>query len=55
MAELMRRHRGFPLGIADASVVAVAERLKVTEVATLDRRHFHSIVPAHAPALELLP
>ena len=55
MAELMRRHRGFPLGVTDASVVAVAERLKITEVATLDRRHFHAVTPAHTAALELLP
>ncbi len=55
MADLMRRYRGFPLGITDASVIAVAERVKVTEVATLDHRHFHAIVPAHAAALDLLP
>jgi uncharacterized protein len=40
MAELMRSYRGFPLGITDASVVAVAERLKVTAVATLDPSAF---------------
>jgi hypothetical protein len=55
MGELMRQYRGFPLGIADASVIALAERLKVNEVATLDHRHFRSIVPAHTPALNLLP
>jgi predicted nucleic acid-binding protein len=55
MSELMRRYQGFPLGVTDASVVAVAERLKVTEVATLDRRHFHAIAPAHAAALDLVP
>lgn len=55
MAELMRRHRDFPLGVTDASVVAAAERLGLTEVATLDRRHFHAVTPTHAPALHLLP
>ena len=55
MAELMHRHRGFPLGVTDASVIAVAERLKVTEVATLDHRHFHAVRPAHTAALDLLP
>jgi hypothetical protein len=45
----------FPLGIADASVIAAAERLGATEVATLDRRHFHAVIPAHAEALKLLP
>src|ERR1700675_859008 len=32
---------------ADASVVAVAERLKATRVATLDHRHFRAVRPTH--------
>ena len=36
-------------------MVAIAERLKVTEVATLDRRHFTVVRPAHVDALTLLP
>lgn len=55
IAELVRIYDDFPLGAVDASVVAVAERLKVTRVATLDRRHFPAIRPAHCPALTLLP
>jgi predicted nucleic acid-binding protein len=55
MVEIMRRYRGFPLGLADASVIAVAERLKITEIATLDHRHFHAVTPAHVSALDLLP
>lgn len=55
IAELMRRYRGFPLGIADASVIVVAERLKLTSVATLDHRHFRAVVPEYVPALTLLP
>jgi hypothetical protein len=55
MAELMRQYLGFPLGVADASVFAVAERLNASEVATLDHRHFHAVTPAHVTALKLLP
>lgn len=55
IAELMRRYQGFPLGVADTSVVALAERLKLTSVATLDHQHFRAIEPAHVPALTLLP
>jgi uncharacterized protein len=55
MAELMDRYRAFPLGIADASVVALAERLKVADIVTLDHRHFRAITPAHLPAFTLLP
>lgn len=55
MAELVRRYGDLPLGTTDASVVAVAERLDVTEVATLDRRHFTVVRPRHTTALTLLP
>jgi len=55
MADLVEQYGDLPLGTTDASVVAVAERLKLTEVATLDRRHFTVIRPAHADALTLLP
>jgi uncharacterized protein len=40
MAALVERYADLPLGGVDAAVVAVAERLNVTEIATLDRRHF---------------
>jgi predicted nucleic acid-binding protein len=43
------------LGFVDASVVAMAERLKVTTVATTDRRHFGQVRPAHATRFRLVP
>jgi uncharacterized protein len=46
IAELVARYRDLPLGTADASVVAAAERLGVSQVATLDRRHFTVVRPA---------
>lgn len=55
MAKLVSRYRDLPLGSVDASVVATAERLGVREVATLDRRHFTVLRPAHADAFDLLP
>jgi hypothetical protein len=55
MAELVRRYADFPLGAADASVVAVAERLRATRIATLDHRHFRAIRPEHCAAFDLLP
>jgi len=39
----------------DASVIAAAERLGVTTVATLDQRHVGVVVPAHVRSLTLLP
>jgi predicted nucleic acid-binding protein len=55
MAELVEIYSSLPLGAADASVIAVAERLKLPEVATLDRRHFTVVRPKHVDALTLLP
>jgi predicted nucleic acid-binding protein len=55
MAELVETYADFPLGTTDAAVIAVAERLHITEVATLDHRHFRAIRPRHVDALTLLP
>lgn len=55
MAELVRGYDDLPLGTTDASVIAVAERLGVREIATLDRRHFAAVRPRHIGAFTLLP
>ncbi len=55
IAELVARYRDLPLGTADASVVATAERLGVRTVATVDRRHFSVVRPRHVRSFELLP
>lgn len=52
---LQRRYADLPLEFVDAAVVAIAERLEQTTIATLDRRHFSVIQPLHAPAFELVP
>lgn len=55
MSELVAVYADLPLGVVDASVIAVAERLGLTEVATLDRRHFTVVPPRHVDAFTLLP
>ena len=55
MAELVETYADFPLGTTDAAVIAVAERLHIAEVATLDHRHFRAVRPRHIDALTLLP
>jgi hypothetical protein len=42
-------------GGADASVIALAERLNVATIATLNRRDFTAVRPRHVQALTLLP
>jgi predicted nucleic acid-binding protein len=55
MAGLVERYDDLPLGTTDASVIALAERLDVTEIATLDHRHFRVVRPSHVDAFTLLP
>ena len=55
IAELVARYRDLPLGTVDASVVAAAERLGLSEIATIDRRDFTLVRPAHVDAFTLLP
>ena len=43
------------LGLVDASLVAVAERLKVRALVTTDRRDFRRVRPKHVLAFDLLP
>ena len=55
IAELVARYRDLPLGTVDASVVAVAERLRVESLATLDRPHFSVVRPAHLSSFTIVP
>jgi len=43
------------LGLVDASIVAIAERLKVHAIATTDRRDFSLVRPAHVERFTLVP
>lgn len=53
--ELVATYRDFPLGTTGASAIAIAERLNITDVATLDHRHLPNIRPRHTEYLTLLP
>ncbi|MFN0145599.1 MAG: type II toxin-antitoxin system VapC family toxin [Dehalococcoidia bacterium] len=54
-AALVEQYADFPLGTVDALIVAMAERLKVTTILTLDRRHFGAIRPLHCESFTLVP
>ncbi len=54
-AELVAGYADANIGFVDASVVAVAERLNVTRLLTLDRRDFSLVRPRHCEAFDLLP
>lgn len=53
--DLLRKYRDLPMDLADAALVAVAERDGYEAIFTLDQRDFRIYAPAHAPAFTLLP
>jgi uncharacterized protein len=54
-AELVEQYADLPLGTTDACIVALAERLDITDLVTLDQRHFNVVRPRHVQALTLTP
>ena len=40
---ICRRHKGLRIGLVDAVVIAIAERLRPAAIATLDLRHFGAV------------
>jgi len=55
VAELVEQYADLGPGVVDASVVAVAEKLSTTTVATLNHRDFRVVRPSHCPALDIIP
>jgi uncharacterized protein len=53
--EVCDQYADADIGLVDAGVLAVTERLREPKLATLDRRHFSILRPRHVPALQLLP
>ncbi|WP_131767713.1 hypothetical protein [Candidatus Protofrankia californiensis] len=51
----MYRYSNPPLDAVDAMVIATAERLGATKVATVDRKDFQIVVPVHRDMFEILP
>jgi predicted nucleic acid-binding protein len=51
----MTTYQGLGLGTTDATVIALCERLELTEVVTLDRRRFTVARPRHVDNLVLVP
>lgn len=53
--QILERYADNQLDFTDAAIVAIAERLDITRVYTLDRRDFSIIRPSHCDYFELLP
>lgn len=54
-ASLLDHYANIELDFVDASVVAVAERLNLIHILTIDKRDFNIIRPLHAEFFTLLP
>lgn len=54
-SEVIRRYGDGHVDFVDAIIVAMAERLSITRILTLDVRHFAVFRPSHCEAFELLP
>ena len=53
--EIESKYESLDLGLVDAGVMVTCERLREPKVATLDRRDFAVVRPAHCDSLTLLP
>jgi hypothetical protein len=55
LIQIMRQYRDAEFDFTDCAIMALAERLNITQVYTFDRRDFSMFVPRHSNHLELLP
>ena len=55
MRELMRKYRDLPMDLADAALVAVAERRKLRQIFTVDRSDFEVYRPARLGRFAVIP
>lgn len=53
--EVLEQYADSQLDFTDAAIVAIAERLNITRIYTLDRRDFSLIRPIHCDYFELFP
>jgi len=55
MGEIMVKYQDAELDFVDMAIMAISERLNITQVCTFDRRDFSIFRPQHCAYLELLP
>lgn len=53
--EILEQYRDAQFGMVDATTMAIAERLKIQTILTLDRRDFRMYRPRHCSAFRLVP
>lgn len=53
--QLVDRYEDLALGFVDSAVIAIAERLRLAAIATLDRMRLSVVRPLRCEAFALLP
>jgi predicted nucleic acid-binding protein len=53
--DLVERYRDLGIGLADASILVLADKLGAERVLTLDERHFRAVRTSSGPRLTILP
>lgn len=54
-SQIIRKYNDANIDFVDACIVAMAERLNITRILTIDRRHFGIFKPSHCDSFEILP
>jgi len=54
-AEVIERYRDLGIGLAEASLVVLAERYRTWDLLTLDERHFRTVAGPGGRAFRILP
>jgi hypothetical protein len=53
--DLMEKYLDARIDLVDCVIVAMAERLNISRILTVDQRDFRILRPNHIPAFEILP
>ena len=54
-AEILEKYADAKIDFVDCVIVAIAERLNIERILTVDRRHFNLFRPAHCEFFEIVP
>ncbi|MBX3287894.1 MAG: PIN domain-containing protein [Acidobacteria bacterium] len=54
-SDILRKYNDNNIDFVDACIVAMAERLNITKILTVDHRHFRIFKPEHCESFELIP
>ncbi len=54
IVEILKKYDTLGIGYVDASIVAIAERLRLNKILTLDKKHFEVLVPMGFDSFDIL-